>query len=527
MGLWEDLFGKEEKNILKNTETAVNKSLDKNLEIIKEMLVDCSDVVYREITIGCDDKFKAALIYVDGLVDKHLINDFVVENLMISSRITPPSAKAIKKELSTIIKDKNLAVMEMKEVENIEAAVFDVLSADTILILDNYDKIISIGSKGWAGRGISQPETEAVIRGPKEGFVETLRFNTALIRRRIRDTRLKFKPYKIGRRSKTDVCIAYIEDIVNKDVLKEVKRRLELIDIDAIIDSGYVEQLIEDNWKAFFPQIKSTERPDVISAELYEGKVAIIVDNSPFVLVVPATFNAMMQSAEDYYERWGIATFIRILRYFGALLSLYAPALYIAITAFHPEMLPIKLSMSIAANRVGVPFPSVLEVIIMELALEILREAGVRLPGPIGATLGIVGGLVVGQAAVEAGIVGPIMVIVVAITAISSFAIPSYNLAIGFRLLRFLLVLASAVLGLYGVMLGTLIILTNLCSLKSFGIPYLSPFTSYVTQSSDLKDTFVKAPFIGLGVRNTVSDGNQSKRMNDLRNEGFDKEEGS
>lgn len=525
MSLWEDLFGKSDESTVQPGEKLVYKSLDKNLESIKEKLVDSSDVIYREFVIGSDNKNKAAIVYIDGLVDKDLINDYVVENLMVFSRVAPPSAKNIKNKLNDVIKDKSLAVVEMKEVETIDQAILDVLSADTILILDNYDKIISIGSKGWEGRSISQPETEAVIRGPREGFVETMRFNTALIRRRIRDPKLKLKAYKLGRRSQTDVCITYIEDIVNQDALKEVKKRIESIDIDAIVDSGYVEQFIEDNWKSPFPQVRSTERPDVVAGELYEGKIAIIIDNSPFVLIVPTTLNSMLQSAEDYYERWGIGTFVRMLRYIGVLLSLYAPGLYIAITAFHPEMLPVKLSMSIAANRVGVPFPSVLEAIIMEIALEILREAGVRLPGPIGATIGIVGGLVVGQAAVEAGIVGPIMVIVVAITAISSFAIPNYSLAIGFRLLRFSLIIASAILGLYGIMLGTLLLIIHFCSLKSFGVPYLSPYVTYIRQYTDLKDTFIKFPLISMIKRDTIANKNQIKRMNNLCSDDSNKEE--
>ncbi|MBU5676093.1 spore germination protein [Alkaliphilus sp. MSJ-5] len=526
MSLWESLFGKKSENEnIKPEETKVGKSLDENLESIKNMLIDCDDIVYRNIKVGTDESYRATLIYIDGMADKNLLNDYVLKNLMVSSRITPPNAKVIKKELSNILKDKTLTVSEMKEVETIEQGILDILSGDTVLILDDYEKLIIIASKGWDGRSISQPETESVIRGPREGFVETIRVNTALIRRRIRDHKLKIKGYKIGKRSQSDVCVMYIEDIVNQDALKEVDKRLSAIDIDAIIDSGYIEQLIEDNWRSPFPQIQITERPDVASAALYEGKIAIIVDNSPFSLIVPATLNAMMQSAEDYYERWGIATFIRILRYIGAAISLYAPALYIAVTAFHPQMLPSKLSMSIAANRAGVPFPSVIEAIIMEITLEILREAGVRLPGPIGATIGIVGGLVVGQAAVEAGIVGPIMVIVVAITAISSFAIPSYSMAIGLRLLRFLLIIVSATLGLYGIMLGTILILAHLCSLKSFGVPYLAPYTTYIRQSTDLKDTFIKAPLPSMHNRDTTANKNQSKRMQDRREEDLDKEE--
>lgn len=525
MSLWEKLFGKEdESEDINPEETRVSSDLDKNLEAIKTMLVDCDDVLYREIKIGRDESYRGVIIAIDGMANIDILNDNVLENLMIGSRIAPPNAGALKKEQSDIVKDRTLNITEMKEVEAIEQTVVDILGGDTALILENYNKIIIIGTKGWELRGISEPETEAVIRGPREGFIETLRVNTAMVRRRIRDHKFKIKGYTIGKRSKSDVCVMYIEDLVNQDVLKEVDKRLNAIDIDAVLDSSYIEQLIEDNWSSPFPQIQNTERPDVVSANLYEGKVVVMADNSPFALIVPAGLNAMMQSSEDYYERWQISTFIRSLRYIAMLISLYAPAFYIATTAYHPQMLPSKLSMSIAANRQGVPFPSVLEAIIMEVTLEILREAGVRLPGPIGATIGIVGGLVIGEAAVAAGIVGPIMVIVVALTAISSFATPSYNLGIAVRLLRFSMIIASAILGLYGIMLTTILILIHLCSLKSFGMPYLTPYTAYIRQGRDLKDTFIKAPLAAMHDRETIVKKSERKRMKDKRKEDLNKE---
>ncbi len=526
MGLWGNLFGKEDKKVtISAEETKVFKNIEDNLDRIKSILEDCGDVIYREFVIGEGKGCKAALVYIDGLVKTDVLNDYVLENLMVESRMAPPNKKINREELSDTIKEKTLAVSEFKEVETIEETVLNVLSGDTAFLLDEYEKMLIIATKGWSSRGISQPETEAVVRGPRDGLVENLRVNTASIRRRIRDPKLKLKGKQIGKRSKTDICVMYIEDIVNQKCLEEVNKRLDTIDIDAIMDSGYIEQLIEDNWRSPFPQIQSTERPDVVAASLYEGKVIILVDNSPFALIAPASFNAMMQSAEDYYDRWGIASFIRVLRYIGAIISLYAPSLYIAITAFHPQMLPSNLSHSIASNREGVPFPSVIEAIVMELTLEMLREAGVRLPGPIGATIGIVGGLVIGQAAVEAGIVGPIMVIIVAITAISSFSIPRYNLAIGLRLLRFFLIIASAILGLYGVMLVTIFIIIHLCSLKSFGIPYLTPFTTYISKYTDLKDTLIRAPLSAMHLRPTLVNPKQKVRMKDRRKEDFNKEE--
>ncbi|MCK9267797.1 MAG: spore germination protein [Alkaliphilus sp.] len=526
MSLWERLFGKKDEDIDTNFgETKVYGSLDKNFKAIKDILVDCDDVLYREIKIGVEGNYRAVIISIDGMTDKDILNDYVLKNLMINSRIAPPDIGILKRHISDVIKDKTLSAAEMKEIKTIEQAVEDILIGDTVLILDNYDKIIVIGTKGWEKRGVTEPETENVVRGPREGFIETLRVNTTMIRRRIRDHKLKIKGYQIGKRSKTDVSVLYIEDLVDEDVLKELDKRLRAIDIDAIIDSGYIEQFIEDDWRSIFPQVQNTERPDVAAAALYEGRAVIVVDNSPFVLIIPSGFNAMVQSAEDYYERWGIATFLRILRYISLLVSLYTPALYIAVTAFHPQMLPAKLLISIAANRTGVPFPSVLEAVIMEIILEILREAGVRLPGPIGQTIGIVGAIVIGQAAVDAGIVGSIMIIVVSITAIASFATPSFNLAAGVRLLRFGLIIASAILGLYGIMLVTILILIHLCSLKSFGVPYLTPYTAYVKQHSDLKDTFIRAPWPTMRDRETTVKKSERKRMRDYRDEDLNKEE--
>lgn len=526
MSLWERLFGKKDEDVDTDFEkTKVYGSLDKNFKAIKDILVDCDDVLYREIKIGVEGNYRAVIISIDGMTDKDILNDYILKNLMVNSRIAPPDIGILKRHMSDVIKDKTLSAAEIKEIETIEQAVEDILIGDTVIILDNYDKIIVIGTKGWEKRSVTEPETENVVRGPREGFIETLRVNTAMIRRRIRDHKLKIKGYQIGKRSKTDVSVLYIEDLIDEAVLKELDKRLRAIDIDAIIDSGYIEQFIEDNWCSIFPQVQNTERPDVAAAVLYEGKAVIVVDNSPFALIIPSGFNAMVQSAEDYYERWGIATFLRILRYISLLVSLYTPALYIAVTAFHPQMLPAKLLISIAANRTGVPFPSVLEAVIMEIILEILREAGVRLPGPIGQTIGIVGAIVIGQAAVDAGIVGSIMIIVVSITAIASFATPSFNFAAGVRLLRFGLIIASAILGLYGIMLVTILILIHLCSLESFGVPYLTPYTAYVKQYSDLKDTFIRAPWPAMRDRETTVKKSERKRMRDYRDEDLNKEE--
>jgi spore germination protein len=453
---------------------------EKNIEYLKELLKDNSDVIFRTFNVG---EWKAALVYIDGMADKLLLDHYVLEPLMLCS-----------KDIDNVdqIKDEILAVTDMHEVEKLSEGVNAALSGDTLMFIDELKCAYVIATRFWPARGVGDPSGETVIRGAREGFTETIRFNTALVRRRIRDTRLRTKSKAIGARSKTDVAIMYIDDIVNQEVLEELQSRVEKINIDAVFDSAYIEQLIEDNKYSPFPQIQSTERPDVVAAALYEGRVALLVDNSPFAIIVPCTLPNLFQSPDDYYQRWMHASIVRLLRLFSIIISLTAPSLYVAITTFHTAIIPTKLAYAIAASREGVPFPAFIEAIIMELFLALLMEAVVRLPRPIGATIGIVGGLVIGQSAVSAGIVSPIMIIIVAITAITTFVTPNYEVTAAFRMVRFLLIIASAIVGLYGIMIGLIILLIHLVRMKSFGVPYLAPAVS--TDMKDLKDMYIREP---------------------------------
>lgn len=454
-------------------------NIEDNIEYLKNLLKDNSDIVYREFSV---DNTKALLMYVDGMGDKILLDNFVLESLMLS-----------RKEFDIQdIKDKILTVSDLREVKKLDEAVNAVLAGDTLMLVHGMDICYVIATRLWPARGVSEPSRETVLRGGRDGFTETIRFNTALVRRRIRDTRLKMIPKTIGIRSKSDVIVMYIDDIANNKIVEEVLRRLEGIEIDAILDSGYIEQLIEDNRWSPFPQIQSTERPDVVSSALYEGRVAILVDNSPFALIVPTILPNLFQSPDDYYQRWIYGSTLRIIRLISIILSLLLPAMYVAVTSFHPAIIPTKLAYFIAASREGVPFPAFVEAIIMEVSLALLMESIARLPRPIGATIGIVGGLIIGQAAVSAGIVSPIMIIIVSITAITSFTTPNYEVTSAFRLIRFLLIVAAAIMGLYGIMLCLIIVLVHIIRLKSFGIPYLSPLVNF--NKGDFKDMLIRAP---------------------------------
>lgn len=461
--------------------TEISVDLDENLKYIKNLLKDNSDIIFREFYIG---KYKAFLIYIDGMGDKILLNDFILETLMIE-----------KDEIRGIndIKDKILTVTDIREEKDLSKAINSVLSGDTILSIETMVSCFVIASRLWPARSVSEPSGETAIRGGRDGFTEVLRFNTALVRRRIKDTRFKIIPKIFGKRSKTDTVIMYIDDIVNKDVLNKLNERLGKIDIDAVLDSGYIEQLIEDNKWSIFPQIQSTERPDVVAAAIYEGRVALIVDNSPFALIVPTTLPNLLQSPDDYYQRWVYSSLVRVIRIISIFLSLTLPALYVAVTSFHPAIIPTKLAFFIAASREGVPFPAYVEALIMEVCFAFLVESVIRLPKPIGATIAIVGGLIIGQAAVSAGIVSQIMIIIVSLTAITTFMTSNYGLTFAIRIVRFLLIIAASIMGLYGIMIALIVLTIHLIKLKSFGISYLAPLVN--PDIKDFKDMFVRLPF--------------------------------
>ncbi|WIV12273.1 spore germination protein [Proteiniborus sp. MB09-C3] len=504
MGFLDRFFKKqqEEKNTVKKKMPS-SKNLEENMKKLKEVFKDCDDVLFRNFKVGAEQIHEFAVIQIDGIADKDFVNQHVLRPLMLEGRGKAP--EDVRDGLFRLSMDGAIATTELKEIDNLTEAIDSILVGDTAVIINGYEKIIIIGSRGYPTRGINEAESETVVRGPRDGFVETLKFNTGLIRKRIRDTKFKVKNMQAGERSKTDIAVLYIEDIANPNLVKEIIKRIESIKIDAVLESSYVEQLIEDSHYSPFPQLESTEKPDAVAAALYQGRIAIVVDNTPFCLLAPATVMTFLQAAEDYYQRWPIISLSRLVRYFAVFVSLLGPALYIAVVSYHPGLLPTRLALYIGASRINVPFPAFIEAFMMEITIELLREAGSRMSGPIGTTISIVGGLVIGQAAVEAGIVSPLMVIVVAVTAIASFMIPNFGFASSFRILRFIVMAFASVLGLYGIMLALIMIITHLVKLTSFEIPYMAPFATLGRTISDLKDTFIKVPLIKMRERQKLS----------------------
>lgn len=466
----------------------ISAALSENIRRIKHTFRDCGDIIMREFVIN-GGKARIFMIYMDNIVDGDTIRDFIMTNLM--SRY-PQSGQPT--QLDCLMSD-SIAIGEMNRVTTLEEVYAAVLLGDTILLMDGNAFGLQASTKGFPSRGVSKAETEVVVQGPKDAFLEVMSTNIVLIRRRIRDPQLKLKRMKVGKRSQTDIGLMFMSDLVRPQTLRLIEKQLNRINIDAILDSGYIEQLLEQRWLSPFPQLQMTERPDKAASALLEGRVVLVIDNTPFVVMLPVTLNVFFQAAEDYYDRWEIMSFIRAIRYAAAFIAVALPGLYIALSVFHPELLPTALALKIATTRQNIPFSVVGEVIIMELAFELLREAGIRLPSPVSSTIGIVGGIIIGSAAVEAGIVSPAVVIVSALTGICTFVIPNISLVSALRLSKYFAIFLSAIFGLFGVWIALLCLLTHLCSLRSYGIPYLYPFCSgTVNHDADWEDTIFRLP---------------------------------
>lgn len=472
----------------------MQKSLTDNIAELKKITGNSADIVIRELEIPAEKRVPAAVIMTEGLINDQIVTDNVIKTLF---QITGQQLGT--SQLLDTIEKQILSVTSTRRIDSWNSLFDSLLSGETIILLDGFNQALATSTTGGEKRQVMEPQTEVTIRGPRDSFTETLNTNTALIRRRIKNPHLWFEKHTLGKVNQVDIGIMYIKGVANEEIVEEVKRRLQRVDIDAIIESGEIEQLIEDESFTFFPTVYQTERPDVVTANLLEGRVAILVNGSPFVLTVPVLFIEFFQAADDYYMRSDISVAIRLLRVLAFFLSLIAPATYIAITTYHQEMIPTLLIIAIAAQREAVPFPAFFEAVMMEITFEILREAGVRLPRSIGQAVSIVGALVIGQAAVEAGIVSPAMVIVVSITAISSFATPSFSMAVSARLIRFILMFLAAIMGMYGIISGLMIMTLHLCSLRSFGIPYMAPLAPFMYQN--IGDTFIRAPLWAMDIR--------------------------
>lgn len=448
----------------------VSANLRENEKYLRSRLENCSDILIRPMRLGDKHKVDCLMVYIEVAVSNMMLDDSALGKMINHFWEISPE------DIQEFVRHNSLGIADVKKLENLDESIDAMLAGNAVFFIDGYDKAMKISSKGYPSTGVMEAESEKVLRGSREGFSDSVKSNSALVRKRLRDTRLKVEEYKIGVRSHTLTQVLYMDDLVHEGLLEEVKERLEEFQIDGILDSGMLEQLTEDVWYSPFPQYQTTERPDRAVQEILKGKVVILCDNSPEALILPGNFSSFMESSEDWYHRFEMASFLRILRYLAVIMATVLPGLYLAVIRFHTQILPSALILSFAEAREGVPFSSVVELIFLELAFELIREAGVRVPGSLGNAIGIVGGLVIGQAAVEANLVSPIVVMIVALTALGSMTVPNEEFAAAFRLVKYGFLILGGYLGIYGIVLGVYLVIGHLAGLMSFGIPYLVPF---------------------------------------------------
>ena len=471
----------------------VFQAIDVNLEYVKVRFnsMISSDVKIREFTLNARNKqYNAFLVYIDGMIDQDIMNNYILKPLMLKNSAN--SFDGNQNRVLAEVKTNNITVRKIKKFDIIEyisncllpqnavekLSKFDdiidgINSGNCALFIDTLDIAFDIEVKGFKQRGLDTPNNETVIRGAQVGFTENLRTNTSLLRRYINNENLVVESINVGKLSKTSCAICYLKNVANSDLVAEVRYRVSNLAIDYLISSGQLEQLIQDDDNSSLPQLISTERPDKTANLLFDGRVAIIVNGSPYVLVVPAIFSDFLSSPEDYNLKHQYANFLRILRVVAITFALLLPGIYMAIANFHQEIIPTELLYTIISARETVPFPILFEILIMELSFELIREASIRVPSPVGQTIGIVGALILGQAAVDASIVSPILIIIVSFTGICSFSIPDFSLSFHFRIMRFVYILLGSLAGFVGIAAGICVHLSILSNLKSFGVNYL------------------------------------------------------
>lgn len=484
----------------------ISRTVEENEASIRQAFSSCDDLKIRSLSIGKEGKVKGFVCYIEVNAGNNLIN---VLGRMIAYLESLPEER-----IAETVKGNAFALSDAESYVYMDDAIRGVLIGDAVLFVDGVAAALKMPDQGYPKMGVRESDAEKVVRGSDESFTESEKANTALIRKRIRNTQLKVKEFQVGVRSYTNVALVYIEGLARPGLVDEVHRRLTEYEIDGVLDSGVMEQLAEEAWYSPFPQFQSTRRPDRAAMEVLNGKVVVLVDNSPVALLLPADVNSFLKTTDDYYNRFYMATFARLLRYAAAFFALTLPGLYLAVTNFHTQILPTQLLLSFWEARIGVPFPAALEVLLMELSFELIREAGVRLPGTMGNTIGIVGGLIIGQSAVEANLVSPIVVIVVAFTALCSFAIPNEEFAFSFRILKFLLIGLSAVFGFFGFLVGLFFVLVHMASLQSFDTPYLSPYVGpQQNEYQDEKDSVVRFPLRMLWKRPIYANASNRRKL--------------
>ncbi len=476
---------------------------DSNKNKVQEDFKDCSDFLFREAVICGEKGFFLAM---DGLIDSVRLSHMIM-NPILERELEFKD----KKELFDIIKLKVVNALEMQEVTTFEDCYYFLMSGFCVFFLDGNNRALVFGVQGWEKRSVDAPENESNVKGAKECFIEALNDNKALLRKRLKTPHLKFKQIKLGTAASTPVVIAYIDNRADDDLVKNVEHRLKSANFNTVVDYGELSPFIDTDIKSFFSCVGSTERPDTVVSKLLEGRVAVMVDGSPFAMYVPYIFSDSFQSVDDYDNPPFYSGFIRILKYFSFIISVFLPGLYVAIGTFHQELIPTNLLITIASEEITTPFSLMTEAIMLLILYEIMREAGLRLPKSIGHAVSIIGGIIIGETTVTAGIVGAPMLVVIAMTAISSYVV--YSLYDSVSVLRFLFILIGGFTGMYGIILGAGVVFINICSLNPLGIPYSSPISPLDKHS--LGDIFYRITWKKLAKRKV--------RVSELRGANVDK----
>lgn len=490
---------------LNHTETSeIFMSTAQNKTYLEKAFQRSSDVTFFEFSSFSG--VKVLIVYIEGLVSKEVIGRDIVNSFITKSKEMQANRIINSKSLISFISAAN--VIESKKMSEV---IDNILNGFAAMFVEGITTALLIDCKGWTKRAVAEPDTESVIRGPREGFIENIRTNTSLLRRKIKNANLIIENLSLGKQTKTSVAIAYIDGIVNKAVLQEVRRRLNQIDTDSILETGYIEQFIEDSPFSPIATIANTQKPDILAARILEGRVAIFCDGTPHVLTVPHLFLEELQTSEDYYMRPFMASAWRIVRIVALFISVFVPGLYVALQTYHQEMIPTILLLRMAGSASDIPFPAGAEAFIMLIFYEFLRESGIRLPRAVGSAISIVGALIIGESAVSAGLVSGPIVIVIAITGVTGFIVPAFSEAI--MIYRFLFLLAGTVMGLYGMVCGLIMLVMFAVSLRSFGVPYTSPLTP--SEQGLFKDLILRFPLWAMKERpESIAKDNKRRRGN-------------
>ncbi len=462
-------------------ENGIFDNIEMNMEYIKKQFNYPAnmDIVIREFNVA--KKHKAFIAYIEGMVDRAVINNFILRPLLNGNNFDDTIENSrLYSTLESVIE-----INRLKKLIQPEDMITEILSGNTCLYVDGCDYYVSCATKGYEKRGVDKPQIEGVVKGAQEGFNENLRTNITLIRRIVKNKNLTTEMLSIGDQNNNQCAIMYLNGIVNPAIITEVKRRINGLKTDYIAGSGMLEQFIEDSPMAIIPTVLSTERPDRASASIMEGRVAIIAEGTPFAIIAPITIYSLLNSPEDTSLNWQYGTLLRFVRTIAIFVSVLLPGFYVAMTNFHREMIPTDLLVAIAQARENVPFPTIVEVLLMEASFELIREAGIRVPGIIGNTIGIIGALILGQAAVQANLVSPVLIIIVAFTGLGNFTIPDYSLAFAARIVRVVFIVLGALLGFYGISLGMVGLMAVLVNIKSFGVPMFATFAPRIRRRKD------------------------------------------